>query len=171
MVRYSEGTATNPLTKANGYDVIVRGLLLDSNGKIVRNAKGSPMLGPNEVFTDFSTHPFANGRPAKTINTSGLLSTASGGYQILLPIWKYYSKSLHLANFSPAAQDLIAVQLLRERKALPYIENGDFAVAVQLASSAWASLPGANYPGQNMQEIGALRAVYASAGGTLKIAT
>lgn len=48
MLAVSEGTANHPLTKNRGYDVIVTGL------------DGKP-----EIFTDYSDHPFAHGRPAK----------------------------------------------------------------------------------------------------------
>lgn len=64
MLAVSEGTANHPLTKNRGYDVIVTGL------------DGKP-----EIFTDYSDHPFAHGRPAKVFNRRGEKSTASGRYQ------------------------------------------------------------------------------------------
>ncbi len=54
MLAVSEGTANHPLTKNRGYDVIVTGL------------DGKP-----EIFTDYSDHPFAHGRPAKVFNRRG----------------------------------------------------------------------------------------------------
>lgn len=60
MLAVSEGTANHPLTKNRGYDVIVTGL------------DGKP-----EIFTDYSDHPFAHGRPAKVFNRRGEKSTAS----------------------------------------------------------------------------------------------
>ena len=66
MLAVSEGTANHPLTKNRGYDVIVTGL------------DGKP-----EIFTDYSDHPFAHGRPAKVFNRRGEKSTASGRYQQL----------------------------------------------------------------------------------------
>lgn len=54
MLAVSEGTANHPLTKNRGYDVIVTGL------------DGKP-----EIFTDYSDHPFAHGRPAKVFNCRG----------------------------------------------------------------------------------------------------
>ena len=57
---FSEGTATHPLTRNNGYDVIVTGI------------DGKP-----EIFTDYRDHPFAGGRPAKVFNRRGEKSTAS----------------------------------------------------------------------------------------------
>lgn len=61
MLAYSEGTATHPLTKNRGYDVIVTGL------------DGKP-----EIFTDYTDHPFAHGRPAKVFNRRGEKSRHQG---------------------------------------------------------------------------------------------
>ena len=63
MLAVSEGTANHPLTKNRGYDVIVTGV------------DGKP-----EIFTDYSDHPFAHGRPAKVFNRRGEKSTASGRF-------------------------------------------------------------------------------------------
>lgn len=149
-VGVSEGTSTNPASKDRGYDMIVTGI-----------------DGHAEVFTDYSTHPFAGGREPKQVNSSGLKSTASGKYQIMLKNWLFYSESLHLPDFSPDSQDKIAIQLLRECHALDLIEAGRFVEAVYACRSRWASLPGANYPGQRMNTIAMLTKAYQSAGGTL----
>ncbi len=79
MLAVSEGTANHPLTKNRGYDVIVTGL------------DGKP-----EIFTDYSDHPFAHGRPAKVFNRRGEKSTASGRYQQLYLFWPHYRKQLAL---------------------------------------------------------------------------
>lgn len=81
---FSEGTATHPLTRNNGYDVIVTGI------------DGKP-----EIFTDYRDHPFAGGRPAKVFNRRGEKSTASGRYQQLYLFWPHYQKQLALPDFSP----------------------------------------------------------------------
>ncbi|EMW5185969.1 glycoside hydrolase family protein, partial [Escherichia coli] len=88
MLAVSEGTANHPLTKNRGYDVIVTGL------------DGKP-----EIFTDYSDHPFAHGRPAKVFNHRGEKSTASGRYQQLYLFWPHYRKQLALPDFSPLSQD------------------------------------------------------------------
>ena len=102
MLAVSEGTSTSPATLNNGYDVIVTGV------------DGVP-----EVFTDYSDHPFNNGRPSKVINSHGLTSNASGRYQFMLRDWHHYRDQLKLPDFSPDSQDLWALQLIRERSALP----------------------------------------------------
>jgi muramidase (phage lysozyme) len=147
MLSVSEGTSTSPATKAAGYDVIVTGV------------DGIP-----EVFTDYSDHPFAHGRKSKVINSRGLTSNASGRYQFMLKDWAHYKAQLALPDFSPTSQDLWALQLIRERGALPLIDAGSFALAVARVSNLWASLPGAGY-GQPEHQIEKLQAAYQAAGG------
>lgn len=149
MLSVSEGTSTSPATQNNGYDVIVTGV------------DGVP-----EVFTDYSDHPFANGRPPKQVNSAGLYSTASGRYQQMLHWWPAYKKQLNLADFGPPSQDLLAIQLIRECQALPLIDAGSFDDAVHACRSRWASLPGAGY-GQFENSMDKLRAAYVAAGGEL----
>jgi muramidase (phage lysozyme) len=149
MLSVSEGTSTSHATRNLGYDVIVTGV----------DAKP-------EIFTDYSAHPFANGRPSKVINSKGLTSNASGRYQFMLKDWAHYKAQLNLADFGPVCQDLWAIQLIRERGALPLIDGGQFAVAVQRCSNLWASLPGAGY-GQPERSIEKLRTTYLDAGGEL----
>lgn len=149
MLSVSEGTSTSPSTQNNGYDVIVTGV------------DGVP-----EVFTDYSDHPFANGRPSKVINSRGLTSNASGRYQFMLKDWAHYKAQLNLADFGPTSQDLWAMQLIRERSALPLIDAGSFYDAVHRCSNLWASLPGAGY-GQHENGMDKLLAAYLAAGGGL----
>lgn len=150
MIAFAEGTSTSPATRSNGYDVIVTGV------------DGRP-----EVFTDFRAHPFAGGRKSKVINSRGLTSNASGRYQFMLRDYAHYKAQLKLPDFGPASQDAWAIQLIRERRALPLIEAGLFAEAVAAVSNLWASLPGANYAGQPMRPLAKLQAAYLAAGGVL----
>jgi muramidase (phage lysozyme) len=149
-IAWAEGTSTSPATRNNGYDVIVTG------------ADGRP-----EIFADYGAHPFAGGRAPKLVNSAGLKSTASGRYQHMLRDWAHYRDQLRLLDFGPASQDAWAIQLIRERRALPLIEAGRFADAVAAVSNLWASLPGANYAGQPMRKIAQLASVYMAAGGRL----
>lgn len=149
MLAYAEGTSTHPTTRHNGYDVVVTG-----------------MDGKPETFLDFSTHPFANGRPAKQINSNGLYSTASGRYQFLVRHWKHYKAQLHLQDFGPDSQDLWALQLIRERQALPLIDGGNLREAINAVRTLWASLPGSGH-GQPERSFNRLETVYLGAGGQL----
>lgn len=149
MLATSEGTSTSPATQCRGYDVVVTGI----NGK-------------PEIFTDFSNHPFDLGRKSKIINSKGLTSNASGRYQFMLRDWHHYRDQLGLKDFGPASQDLWALQLIRERGALSFIDAGQFAFAVRRVKNLWASLPGAGYS-QPEHSIAALEQHYIKAGGLL----
>ena len=141
MLAYSEGT-DNGRQKTNnyGYDVIVGGSL----------------------FTDYSDHP----RKLISLPKLGIKSTAAGRYQVLAKFYDAYKKQLHLPDFSPASQDAIAMQLIRECKATADIEAGRIADAIHKCRSRWASLPGAGY-GQHEQKLEKLIQVYRAAGGAV----
>lgn len=96
----------------------------------------------------------------------GCVSTAAGKYQIIKPTWLKLKAKLGLADFSPESQDAAAVELLRQRGALPFLEGGDFAGAVNAARREWASLKGAGY-GQGERSIEWLTARFTEAGGVL----
>jgi muramidase (phage lysozyme) len=149
MLATSEGTSTSPATKCRGYDVIVTG----ADGRA-------------EIFTDFIAHPFAAGRKSKVINSKGLTSNASGRYQFMVRDWLHYRDLLALPDFGPESQDRWALQLIRERRALPDIDAGNFAAAVAKCSNLWASLPGAGY-GQFENSLHKLTLAYVAAGGAL----
>ncbi len=140
MLAFSEGTANSPTTQDDGYDQIVG----------------------RTRFTSYATHPNVLVKLPKL----GISSTAAGRYQLLNRYFVAYSKSLGLHDFSPVSQDKIAIQQIRERKALPDIEAGRFDAAVAKCSNIWASLPGAGY-GQFEHSIGPLREQYAKHGGKL----
>jgi len=128
----------------NGYNVIVG------------STPSHPIL-----FDDYSTHP------RKLIDLGrGLKSTAAGRYQLLARYYEPYRLQLNLPDFSPASQDAIALQQIKERRALPEIEAGLFRIAVAHCSNIWASLPGAGY-GQHENSMEKLEAAYVAAGGTL----
>ena len=139
MIAFAEGTSTCKASKHDGYDVIVGGT----------------------VFTDFSDHP----RQLITLNPR-LKSTAAGRYQLLARYWDAYRKQLKLADFSPASQDAVAIQQIREQKALADVDAGRFALAVDKCKNIWASLPGAGY-GQREVPFHRLQAAYVAAGGVL----
>ncbi|WP_321878491.1 glycoside hydrolase family 24 protein [Paraburkholderia bannensis] len=154
VIKRSEGTSTSPATQCGGYDVVVIG------------ADGKP-----EIFTDFSTHPFANGRAAKLVRAKtatkpALYSTAAGGFQLLLRYWKSYSQLLRLADFSAASQDAIAIQQISEFGALPLIDAGDIEGTLKRIAPLWASIEGAGY-GQGEHSIETLVSWYVEAGGTV----
>lgn len=143
-VAWAEGTSTSPLTKNDGYDVIVSGV----NGPA--------------TFTDFSDHPFAPQfkRLPVTVRQLPLLqSTAAGRYQILYRWWLPYKVDLNLPDFSPASQDAVAIEQMKERGAIALIGTGDIQGAISACSAIWASFPGNSY-GQGGRSMGELLLKY-----------
>ncbi len=149
MLGWSEGTSTSPATAMDGYDVIVTGI------------DRKP-----EVFNDFADHPFAKGRSSKVINSRGLTSNASGRYQQMLKDWPHYKALLKLPDFSPISQDLLALQHIRECRALPDVLAGRIETAISKCRNIWASLPGAGY-GQREHRVEDLLKQYRLAGGVM----
>ena len=115
---------------------------------------------PNKplLFGDYSKHP--------GILNKALNSTAAGRYQLLFRYWKHYSQLLGRNDFTPETQDLIALQQIREFKALDLVKAGRFQEALEKVSKLWASLPGAGY-GQHENSYDKLLAAYLKAGGEL----
>lgn len=133
-IAYSEGTDNGRQPTSNhGFDVIVGGSL----------------------FTDYSDHP----RRLVDLPKLGIKSTAAGRYQILARFYDAYKVLLKLPDFSPASQDKIAIQLIKECKALADIEAGRIEDALTKCRSRWASLPGAGY-GQNEHKMETLMAKF-----------
>jgi muramidase (phage lysozyme) len=139
MIAWSEGTSTIAESD-NGYNVLVGG----------------------KLFFTYRDHP----RKLIIIN-SKLKSTAAGRYQLLARYFDHYKKLLKLPDFSAPSQDAIAIQQIKECKALNDIDEGNIEFAVRKCSNIWASFPGNNY-GQHQQKISALLAVYTEAGGEVK---
>ncbi len=121
---------------------------------------GSTPADPR-LFQGYAHHPdiLVTVRP-------GLQSTAAGRYQLLFRWWQAYQQQLRLPDFGPVSQDVVALQQIRERGALPLIDSGQFAAAVARCSNLWASLPGAGY-GQHEQQMAALQQAYRGAGGAV----
>lgn len=139
MIAVSEGTSTTKGSD-NGYNVIVG----------------------RTLFHDYSDHP----RVMVDLPKLKIKSSAAGRYQILMKIFDHYKAQLKLPDFSPASQDAIAIQLIRECKAIADVEAGRFADAVHKCRSRWASLPGAGY-GQHENTLAKLQGVYTKSGGLL----
>jgi muramidase (phage lysozyme) len=119
-IAYAEGTDNQRQeTKNHGYDVICGGSL----------------------FTDYSDHP----RKLVRLKSLGISSTAACRYQVLKRYYDHYKAQLKLPDFSPASQDRIAIQLIRECGAFADIEEGRIETALHKCRSRWASLPGAGY--------------------------
>lgn len=123
---------------------------------IVGSTPKAPIL-----FSSYADHP------RKVVKLSDTLSSsAAGRYQLLARYYDAYKKQLNLPDFSPASQDAIAIQQIRERKALDDIDAGRFEDAVSKCKNIWASLPGAGYS-QHENSMESLKVAYINAGGAL----
>jgi muramidase (phage lysozyme) len=140
MIAFSEGTIQIP-NSDNGYQVLV----------------GSTSSHPL-TFSSYATHP--------DILNIKLNSTAAGKYQIIHPTWVSLCKKLGVSDFSPATQDAMALELIREHGAIEDINNGNFVLAVRKCNSVWASLPDGN-SGQHENDIAILQNSYINSGGTI----
>lgn len=140
LIAFSEGTIR--FGNENGYNVLVGGTLFDS----------------------YETHP------NKLIDLPNLhiKSTAAGRYQILGRYYKHYKDLLMLKDFSPIAQDAMAVQFIKEQKALEDVEKGDIKTAIEKCHNIWASFPGAGY-GQHENKLEILLKKFVEYGGTLNV--
>jgi muramidase (phage lysozyme) len=130
--------------------------------KLLRESdNGYNVLVGGTLFHEYTDHP----RTVVRLRPN-LSSSAAGRYQVLMRYFDAYKQQLGLPDFSPTSQDKIAVQMIRECRALDDIESGRFDEAVFKCRSRWASLPGANYQ-QHENDIKDLRLAFVQAGGTL----
>ena len=144
MIAFSEIGAALLAVSDNGYNVIV----------------GSTAENP-DLMPDYNDHP----RKLVTLQ-NGIKSTAAGRYQLLEHWFDAYKKLLNLPDFSPDSQDAIALQQIKECRAIPDIDAGNIYHAIAKCAHIWASLPGANY-GQHENKLAALISAYTDAGGTV----
>ncbi|TVP46705.1 MAG: glycoside hydrolase [Halomonas sp.] len=136
MLAYAEGTPR--FGTQNGYNVIVGG----------------------STFERYHDHPRQMvWLPAYKINSS-----AAGRYQFLIRTWDDLVERFYLTDFTPENQDLGALHLIRQCKALSLIHEGRIREAIHACRRIWASLPGAGY-GQRELASDALLVVYKAAGG------
>lgn len=104
------------------------------------------LLGGKLKFYDTSRHPI------QKIFARGKCPDIAGAYHHKLKIWEEaYDKGI-VSDFSPAAQDILAVNRLISSKALKYVEAGDVENAITRLSDVWTSLPGACNSQMKMNE-------------------
>ena len=137
---------------------------------MIATAEGTVNLGDNgynvlvggSLFTGYADHP----RKAVYLPKYKIKSTAAGRYQILSKYYDSYKQLLKLKDFSPASQDAIAIQMIKEQHALEDVDEGRVDAAIKKVSNIWASMPGAGY-GQREVAIASLRKSFVDAGGLI----
>lgn len=133
-----------------------------AEGTAILGDSGYNVLVGGSLFTGYADHP----RKAIYLPKYKIKSTAAGRYQILSRYYDFYKKLLKLKDFSPASQDAIAIQMIKEQHALQDVDDGKLDAAVEKVSNIWASLPGAGY-GQREVAIVSLRKSFVDAGGLI----
>ena len=141
------------LLKTIGFSELGRDLLAHSD-------EGYNVLFGGTIFASYADHP------RKHITVNSLTSTAAGKYQILERTYDAYKPRLGLADFTPHAQDCIALELIKETGADMLINEGHFQDAIIRCNRIWASLPNSPY-GQRTNSMAHLEAFYENVGGTL----
>ena len=88
-------------------------------------------------FASFTDHP----REMRCGRRYGkkLCSDAAGRYQFLSTTWDRFAKKFGVKDFSPQNQDLMAIELIREKGALEDIEAGRLEPAVRKLAYIWPS--------------------------------
>lgn len=107
-----------------------------SEGTIGKGDDGYNIIFGGSTFHDYSRHPKLSVR----VNNK-TKSTAAGRYQMLYKTAISCMKLLKLTDFSPVSQDRMAIQLIKDCKALVLIEEGKVAEAIQRCSRIWVSFP------------------------------
>jgi muramidase (phage lysozyme) len=124
--------------------------------------------GPEGYRTMFTGKLFDTTRgwlhPDKVNTGGGYSSTAAGRYQMLTPTYKMAARATGTTGFTPAEQDLQAVYLLDNRKALePLLRGEDVGSVINMLAPEWASLPtrqGRSYYNQPVKDLSELKSYY-----------
>jgi len=131
-IRASEHRYPNDVTNDAAYHIFYGGRrFYDMSEHPVITGEMKPIVLPNHVCAAVKLNP-------------GCVSTAAGAYQLIMPTWTRLRNKLQLMDFSPASQDMAAVQLLDDIGALKLVQAGDIEAALAKASKVWASLPGSS---------------------------
>ncbi len=152
MIKSSEGATYNSLFGDIPSD--------DEHRKTFTSYDKHPSLQYPQLPKPYGYTSYTN-KAGETINTS-----AAGSYQIIKPTWIALQERLGLPDFSPQSQDLGALELIREKGAIPVIQQGLFADAVHACSGIWASLIGST-ANQPTHDLAILQGWYVSAGGNV----
>lgn len=119
-----------------------------------------------EPFLELDTHPAVRTYGEWLEPGKRDFTTAAGRYQITLTTWRRLAARLGLTDFSPATQDAMALELMREAGALEDVEAGRFDEAVRKLGRTWASLPSSS-ANQAHRSLEYVKQAYNDAGGAI----
>jgi len=126
--------------------------------------------GPEGYRTMFTGKTFDTSQgwrhPDTVMRGGGYASTAAGRYQMLTPTYQMAAEATGTSGFSPAEQDLQAVYLIDNRRALePLLRGENINTVINQLAPEWASLPtsaGKSAYGQPVRNISELQKYYQS---------
>jgi muramidase (phage lysozyme) len=104
------------------------------------------LLGGKLKSYDTSAHPIHR------LNARGKCPDIAGAYHHNLETWEEAYFKGTVSDFSPAAQDKLAIDKLIAENALQYVETGDVENAIRRISAVWTTLPGAINSSMEMNE-------------------
>lgn len=131
-----------------------------SEGTLGLGDDGYNVIVGGGLFARYADHP----RQSIELPRLNIRSTAAGRYQLLSRYFDAYRTQLGLHDFSPVAQDMIAIQQIKECRAYQLIISGQITEAISRCARIWASLPGAGY-GQREHKLADLLRMYVTFGG------
>jgi len=144
-----EATAEQVAPKAKS---IAAGDNLRLFGDLIAMAEGTGQYGPDSyrvglggrLINSLEQHPDI-ATPFTQTDGKKNVSTAAGKYQFIKSTWDDLSRKTGVKDFSPASQERNFQELLRRKKVLKHVEDGDFNTAIQKLGGAFASLPSSKY--------------------------
>ena len=115
---------------------------------LIRSVENKGVSGTQIYHRSYEGHSFMNmsDHPRKEYRAWGHKSDVAGAYQIRAATFDNAKKHGIAHDFSPQAQDKVAVWLSQRAGASTYITNGDFHSAYILLHSTWSALPGGRAP-------------------------
>lgn len=130
----------------------------------VNAAEGAPFANQGlnyKGFTSMADHPRESVRgPFNQTDGKKSTSNPAGLYQFMPRTWDGLRRTMpELTDFTARNQHIAAVELLRQRGALPLVLKNDLDGAIKKAAPEWAGLPGGPYP-QPSKSIEFVRAAY-----------
>ena len=110
---------------------------------VIRYAESNKQEQPDAYNRRNGGSHFSNmhQHPGRTFGPGGK-SSASGAYQITFDKYQELVKHGGPSDFSLQSQDELAVQILRDKGALPLISDGQLQGAFLMLNGTWNSLPG-----------------------------
>lgn len=140
----------------NGYGALVHGVVYSAPYPF------NIFVGQRNVNLDPSS---LSGHPGIQVrwNPNFKTSSAFGRYQITVGTAALYN----ITDFSPRGQDAGAEAMMQDLNMVVPAMDGNLALAMARGSGTWASLPGANNPGQHAMSMAQAKSVFQNALETL----